>query len=143
MRKVAYANVTLKGTTTGTTADGDGFFYIRTLERSDSLIVTYIGYPRLAIKIEKGKSQVVNVDMAIGGHELKEITVKKKRGRRHPVDTPAVYVYRQVLAHKKQNREDNLPDYKLQEYQKLQIGIMNPKKVAGQYAPAATFPLCI
>ena len=128
MRKVAYANVTLKGTTTGTTADGDGFFYIRTLERSDSLIVTYIGYPRMAFKIEKGKSQVINIDMAKGGHELRMVIVHDNGRHRPPRDTPAVYVYRQVVAHKKQNREDNLPDYKLQEYQKLQIGIINPKK---------------
>ncbi len=127
MRKVGYANVTLKGTLTGTTADGDGFFYIRTMERSDSLIVTYLGYPRLAIHIEKGKSQILTIDMAAGGHQLREVTVREKH-RRKIIDTPAVYVFRQVVAHKKQNREDNLPNYKLQEYQKLQIGIINPKK---------------
>ena len=128
MRKVAYANVMLKGTLTATTADGDGFFFIRTLERSDSLIVTYIGYPRLAIRIEKGRSQTITVDMAKGGIQLKEVTINSKGRRRHPIDTPAVYVFRQVVAHKKQNREENLPNYKLQEYQKLQIGIINPKK---------------
>src|SRR4051812_28294998 len=58
MRKVAYASVRLKGTTTGTTADGDGFFYIRTLEKSDSLEVGYVGN-KVTIRIQKGQSQTL------------------------------------------------------------------------------------
>lgn len=127
MRKAAYASVRLKGTTVGTTADGDGFFYIRTLERGDSLEVGYVG-DRVTIKIQKGKAQTLTIDLASGGRQLPPVVVDGGKKRHHKiVDTPALYVFRQVVAHKKYNREDNLPDYKLQEYQKLQIGIINPK----------------
>ncbi|MCW3124786.1 MAG: hypothetical protein JWO03_444 [Bacteroidetes bacterium] len=127
MRKAAYASILLKGTTTGTTADGDGFFYIRTLEKSDSLIVGYVGN-KIAVRIQRGQSQIITIDLSQGGHQLPPVIVK---GPKHPpkhIDTPAVYVYRQVVAHKSQNREDNLPSYRLQEYQKLDIGLINPKK---------------
>jgi hypothetical protein len=127
MRKAAYASVQLKGTTTGTTADGDGFFYIRTLEKSDSLIVGYVG-DRVTVHIERGKTQTITIDLANGGRQLKAIVVNDKRRHKKQIDTPAVYVFRQVVAHKKQNREDNLPNFKVEEYQKLQIGIINPKK---------------
>ena len=126
MRKAAYASVLLKGTTTGTTADGDGFFYIRTLEKSDSLIVGYVG-DRVTVHIKRGQSQEMTIDLSSGGKQFEQIEVKAKRHKKI-IDTPAVYVYRQVVAHKSRNREENLASYQLQEYQKLQIGIINHKK---------------
>ena len=122
---VAYANVHLKGTLDGTTTDADGYFNFKTIARADSIIVTYIGYPRLAFAIQKGKVNDFKIDMAGKGVELKLVTVKAKR---HAVrDTVAEYVYHQVVNHKEQNKEESFTNYKFNEYQKLQIGIVNPR----------------
>ena len=50
---LSFANVRLRGTITAATADADGYYYISTFERCDSLIVTYLGYPRRAIAIQR------------------------------------------------------------------------------------------
>jgi hypothetical protein len=126
MYAVAYANIRLKGTLAGTTTDADGFFYLRTLERSDTLIVSYIGYKDVRLKISKGKIQDIKIDMGQKGIELREVTVKPKRTK-HVIDTAALYVYHHVVDNKPKNKEDHIESYKLQEYNKLLIGVINPR----------------
>lgn len=59
---LGYANVRLKGTITGSNADGDGFYILRTVEKTDTLIVSYLGYPTRYIAI-RGRSQELTVEM--------------------------------------------------------------------------------
>ena len=122
---VAYANVHLKGTLDGTTTDADGYFSFRTIAKADSIVVSYIGYPRLAFAIQKGKVNKFLIDMAKSGVELTTVVVKGK----HHVhrDSIAEYVYHQVVNHKDQNKEESFDNYKYNEYHKLQIGVINPK----------------
>jgi Family of unknown function (DUF5686)/CarboxypepD_reg-like domain len=124
---MSFANVTLKGTLTSTTCDGDGYFYIRTIERSDSVVVTYLGYPRKAVKILKGKSQQLNIEMGASSFEYKPVVVKAGKRKRY-IDTVALYVFHQVVDNKSKNTDENINGYKLEEYAKLNIGLYNPKQ---------------
>jgi hypothetical protein len=58
---LSYANVRMKGTITGTTTDDGGFYFIRTPEKVDSIVFSYLGYPTRVIKIQRGKSQELNI----------------------------------------------------------------------------------
>ena len=49
-----FVPVLIKGTTVGGTTDFDGNYTLSTDKLVDSLVFTYIGYDRLAIKIKKG-----------------------------------------------------------------------------------------
>jgi hypothetical protein len=123
---LSFANVRLKGTITATSADIDGFFFLRTVEKTDSLIVSYLGYPTRSIKIQRGKSQEINIEMGSENIELKEVTVKAGKRKRY-IDTTANYVYYKVMQNRENNREDNIESYKLEEYQKLEIGLLNAR----------------
>src|ERR1700757_3105447 len=74
---IPFATLLLKGTTVGTSTDFDGNFNITTDKESDSLLVAYIGYKRVTMKIKRGVSQNVNIPLFIikEGLDLAEIVV--------------------------------------------------------------------
>lgn len=122
---VPFANVILKGTSAGASTDFDGNFSITTDKLSDSLIATYIGYQRVAMRIKPSADQNINVPLfAIqGGVTLTEITVKAG-------ENPAFRIIRGAIAHKKTNNKDRLEAYQYEVYNKLEFDLNNiPKKL--------------
>ena len=124
---LSFANVRLKGTITATTADGDGFYFIRTPEKSDTIVFSYLGYPKRSIKIQRGKSQELNVEMGAENIQLLEVMVKAGKRKKY-IDTAANYVYYKVMQNRSGNRESNIASYKFEEYQKLEFGLLNAKQ---------------
>lgn len=124
---IAFANIHFKGLlAVGGQTDADGYYNLRLYEKIDTMIVSFVGYKEVHVPVKRGVSQEINIEMS-NGIVLGDIDVHAPKHRRHFVDTPALYVFRQVVAHKKQNREENLDNYKAQEYQKILIGVVNPK----------------
>lgn len=121
-----FANIRLKGTITGTTTDEGGFFILSTIEKSDSLVISYLGYPTKTVKIKRGASQELNVSLGSDGVELKEVEIKGGKRKRY-IDTTANYVYHKVVKNKSKNREENIESFQLEEYEKLQVGILNAR----------------
>ena len=124
---IPFANIRFKGAplSNGQT-DLDGYFNIRVMERTDSMTVSYIGYQPRTIGIQRGMSQTLTVEIANKVTELPPVVIKPGGGKYH-VDTPALYVFRQVVKNKSHNKAEFLDDYKLEEYQKIVIGVVNPK----------------
>ena len=75
---LAFANVLLKGTTTGATSDFDGLYEIAGLEPGDYIVVfSYVGYEtrEVPVTVEAGKVSEVNVSMAASAQQLQEVVV--------------------------------------------------------------------
>lgn len=124
---IPIANIRFKGAPlSGGQTDGDGYFNFRTYDKVDSMIVSYIGYKTRTVGITRGKSQELTIEISDKAIELKAVEVHEKKHRHH-VDTPALYVFRQVVKNKAHNKDEYLQNYKLEEYQKILIGIVNPK----------------
>ncbi|WP_289060778.1 TonB-dependent receptor [uncultured Zobellia sp.] len=75
-----FANVVIKGTTTGTTSDFDGLYEIAGLEPGTYVVsYSYLGYETVDIPdvvVEAGKVTTINVPMSAGGgFELSEVVV--------------------------------------------------------------------
>ena len=85
-----FINVVFKGTTVGTTTDFDGNYVLSTDKPSDSLIFTYIGYDRYAIKIKRGETQQLNVGLNASTVALKEVVIK-------PGENPAHAILKKVI----------------------------------------------
>lgn len=124
---LSYANIHLKGTLTATTTDEGGFYLISTVEKTDSIVISYLGYPTKTIRIKRGASQELNVELGSENIELREVVVKSGKRKRY-IDTAANYVYHKVVEHKDKNREDNIESYQYEEYEKTQIGVLDPGK---------------
>jgi hypothetical protein len=124
-----FANIRFKGTAmsgAGGQTDADGYFNFKMYEKTDSMIVSYTGYITRTIGIKRGQSQELTVEITDKAIELHDVIINPGKHKHH-IDTPALYVYHQVVKHKKFNKSEAIDDYKLHEYQKILIGVVNPK----------------
>lgn len=75
---LAFANVLIKGTTTGTTSDFDGLFAFNDLELGQyTLVVSFVGYEtqEVVVTVEENKVSEVSVAMAASAASLDEVVL--------------------------------------------------------------------
>ncbi|MFI1744514.1 TonB-dependent receptor domain-containing protein [Thalassobellus sediminis] len=75
---LAFANVLIKGTTTGTTSDFDGLYSFENLDAGDyTLVYSFVGYEtqEITVTIVAGKAIEVNVSMAASAASLDEVVI--------------------------------------------------------------------
>jgi len=117
---VPFANVFFKGTTIGTTTDFDGYFKITTPSPTDSLVAKYIGYSVRAKWVERGKSQVINFQLATEATTLEGVTVTPK-----DYVNPAWEILYRVMDYKRQYDYRRLSAFEYESYTKLELDVDN------------------
>ncbi|WP_139279675.1 carboxypeptidase-like regulatory domain-containing protein, partial [Tangfeifania diversioriginum] len=103
---IPYANIWIKGTTTGTMSDVEGHFKMN-LEKNDTLCVSSVGYQRREIPSLEITETPTTVFMQEEVTELSEVTVKPEVSR-------AKVLLKKIQERKKENRENiqKVNDYK-------------------------------
>lgn len=116
---VPFANVILKGTTTGTTTNFEGLYSLKSSTMGDSVIVSYLGYRNRAKAVDKTlPTQTINVQLETSSYQLSEVVV-------HVGENPAFRILREVTAHKPQNNKNKLTAYEYESYVKTEIDVDN------------------
>jgi hypothetical protein len=118
-----FVTVAIKGTTTGTTTDINGYYELQTTEKADKLQFTFVGYLPVAKSFAPDQEQTIDVLMEEDTRLLDEVVVRPKRYRNK--NNPAVELIRQVIKHKDQNRIRHYDYVYYQEYEKMQMAISN------------------
>lgn len=124
---IPYVNVRI-GLLKATMTDPKGEYRIRTSEKIDTISFSYIGFRTRTIRIKRGGTQELNIEMGSDELKLVEITVKAGKKKKRVIDTTANYVFYQVLKHKDENRINNLVSYKYENYERFQISLLNPSQ---------------
>ena len=84
---IAGANITVKGTSTGTATDANGKFSLKIANDVTTLIVSFIGYETQEVNIT-GLS-TINVSLDPGSNQLEEVVISSGRGSQRTItDTP-------------------------------------------------------
>lgn len=84
---IAGANVTVKGTATGTATDADGKFSLKVSNEVTTLIVSFIGYETQEVNIT-GLS-TINISLDASASQLEEVVISTGRGSQRTItDTP-------------------------------------------------------
>lgn len=118
-----YVNVQFENSSSGTTSDIDGKFYIETSEKVTKLRVSYIGYKTQLIDIKPGQlnNMIVSlVDEAIG---LQEVVVKVEKYKNK--DNPAVALIKKVIENKDKNRRGSFDYYSYNKHEKMEFALNN------------------
>ncbi len=115
---MAFVNVAYKHSTVGTITDIDGSFFIETLNPTDSLIASSLGYRRVSKAVKKSVEQQIDfrleqISLAIG-----EVTVR-------PGENPAFAILLNIWDHKKLNNPDHFDSYQCRSYNKLRLDLNN------------------
>lgn len=115
---IPFANVKFVGITTGTSADFDGNFVLKTSQRVDSIRVDYLGYKPKSKKLRRGQSQTINFQMQSNSFGIKEVVVKAGVN-------PAIQIIRDAQKNREKYNKNNIPSFQYENYAKIQIDIDN------------------
>jgi hypothetical protein len=116
-----------KGVTTG----DDGSYSIETKNpKYNTIIFSYTGYVKVTKQITPGTEQTLNIELEMNS-SLKEVVVKRGRGKYRNRNNPAVELIDKVLENKEKNRVKSYDYVQYQQYEKLALSLANrPEKIA-------------
>ena len=107
---LSFANVRVKGTMLGTSANSLGSFQIKLKPGTYSLIASYIGYKSDTVKIKLSNNKVINFNLIRISIKLPEVTVQ-------PGVNPAVKIIKKAIV-SKHKRDSLLNSYTFEAYTK-------------------------
>lgn len=113
-----YVNISFTNSSIGTITMDDGNYLLETNTKHDSIQISYVGYQTQIIKIERNKSQVLDIELQPTDLNLNEITVYAGENPAHPI-------FRNIIKNKKENNPEKLEYFNCEVYNKLQIDLNN------------------
>lgn len=114
-----FVNVYFQGSKIGTTTDLNGKYLLESYYATDSIVASFVGYEKEAIKIEKDEEQEVNFILQPTVEGLPELIVLPNE------ENPAHAILRQIIANKKINNREKLEAYQYEVYNKIQLDLNN------------------
>ncbi len=117
---VAFANVFFKNTTEGTITNEDGRFYLESEETHALLVVSFIGYQKAEIELDKKVTYDMEV-MLTQGEQLDEVVVYV--GKQPKKNNPAIDILKKIWARKKFNGLKTYKQYQYDKYEKIQFDL--------------------
>ena len=122
---VAYATVSLVGTTEGTLANERGGFNINTRSKFSQIKVSAMGYSSKVVDIEFGRGSVILIDLMPSGVELGEVVVKRGKEKYSKKNNPAVEMIKRLRERRDDNDPTRLPHYSYTQYERMLMGFGN------------------
>ncbi len=115
---MAFVNVAFRHSTVGTITDVDGSYYIQTLNPTDSLLASCLGYGKVSHPVRRGQEQKIDFMLERISVEIEEVTVR-------PGENPAFAILRNIHERKKINNPDRFDSYQYRSYNKLRLDLNN------------------
>lgn len=117
-KPLAFVNVAFRHSTVGTITDMEGNFFIETLQATDSLIASSLGYQRISLPVQKLREQKIDFSLEQISLEIEEVTVR-------PGENPAFAILRNIWDRKKFNNPERFDSYQCKSYNKLRLDLNN------------------
>lgn len=119
---VPFVNVLFKGTFSGTLTDENGEFAVETKLKSDTLIVSAVGFVRQNLRISAGDNNRLTVELQPDNVSLTAVTVKYQ-------GNPAEKLLKKVIEHKPFNDPRHFETLQYETYQKIEVDVYNISKL--------------
>jgi translation initiation factor IF-1 len=119
---IPFVNVLFKGTFSGTVTDEDGNYVLDTKLKSDTLIVSAIGFVRQNIRIKNGDNNKVDVQLQPDELSLTAVIVKYQ-------GNPAEKILKKVIDKKPVNDIRSYQTLSYESYQKIEVDVYNISKL--------------
>ncbi len=115
---IPFANIKFKGISTGTSADFDGYYILRTSSKVDSISANYLGYIPRTKRVKSRQSQTIDFQLKSSSVGIKEVVVEAGVN-------PAIQVIKDAQKRRDLNDKRSLPAYQYENYSKIQIDVDN------------------
>lgn len=117
-----FASVIFENSTEGTITDENGDFYLASLKTHKTLQVSYVGFEKAILPIEKSV-QTFKVVLKESTSQLKAVTIY--RGRVEKKGNPAIALLKKVWEKKKNNGLKTFDAFTYNKYEKIQFDVNN------------------
>lgn len=117
---IAYANVVLKGSKDGVITDDNGNFYFESEGNYELLIVSFVGYDSVQIKLAPGLNKDLKIVLK-SGVSLDEVTVYT--GKTSKKNNPAIDILRKIWERRRKNGLKMFKQYQYDKYEKVEFDL--------------------
>lgn len=111
---VVFANVIFRGTTIGVKTSFDGKFMLKGVTRSDSIVISFIGYETKTVFVIPGSSQNLEIVLHPATYSMREVMVR-------PGENPAHRILRKVWENRDMNSIEKNDSYQYDNYSRLTV----------------------
>jgi len=118
---VSFSNVVFKGSSIGTITNENGKFYLESDEAWDTLVVSFMGYETLEIKLDKKVNYDLKFTLKESQAKLDEVLIVV--GKQPKKNNPAIDILRKIWAHKRKNGLKQFKQYEYDKYEKVEFDI--------------------
>lgn len=114
----------------GVSSDDNGSYSIETRNmKLNTVIFSYVGYTSVSKKVKPGEEQSFDIELEMNS-SMKEVVVKRGRGKYRNKNNPAVELIDKVIENKEKNRITAYDYVQYQEYEKIGLSLSNtPEKI--------------
>ncbi|MDR5589483.1 DUF5686 and carboxypeptidase-like regulatory domain-containing protein [Christiangramia sp. SM2212] len=120
-KTVPFANVVFANSSTGTTTNEDGEFYLQSDANFDTIIVSFIGYKTLEVPLESSVNLKMEITLEQEASSLDEVVIY--RGKTSKKNNPAIDILKRVWENRRSNGVKAFDQYSYKEYEKLEFDI--------------------
>jgi hypothetical protein len=117
---IAFANVILKGSKEGVITDDNGDFYFESNENYSILVVSFVGYDSVQIKLAPGLNKDLKIVLK-SGVSLDEVTIYT--GKTSKKNNPAVDILRKIWERRRKNGLKMFKQYQYDKYEKVEFDL--------------------
>lgn len=111
-----FVNVAFVDSRISVNTDLDGHYLLDSYYATDSIRASCVGYRTVTVKVQRDRSQVIDLKLPPADAELGELVVK-------PSENSAFAILRRVIAHKPVNNREKLAAYEYEAYNKIEFDI--------------------
>lgn len=134
---IPQATLRIEEASEGTSCNLSGYFVLTTSTAFPlQIAVSAVGYKDTVVTVKDGQNMLqIGLEKKENRIDAVEVSGRQKYKNRNP----AVDIIHQVIKRKRSNRLDNQPKLSFQQYDKLQIGLVNPSERYGKQLGSLRF----
>lgn len=117
---IAYANVVLKGSKDGVITDDNGNFYFESAGNYDTLIVSFVGFDKVEVKLVPGLNKDLKIVLKTG-ISLNQVIVYT--GKTSKKNNPALDILRKIWERRRKNGLKMFNHYQYDKYEKVEFDL--------------------
>ncbi|WP_299113531.1 DUF5686 family protein [uncultured Winogradskyella sp.] len=120
---VAYASVIFKGSTTGTTTNENGKFYLESDETWNTIEVSFLGYEILTYQLPKRVNYDLKFTLKEEAAALDAVVIVTGKQSKKASENPAIAILQKIWERKRQNGLKQFKQYEYDQYEKVEFDL--------------------
>lgn len=120
---VAFSNVVFKGSSIGTITNENGRFYLESDKTWETLIISFLGYETIEIKLEKKVNYNLKFTLKDEVSQLGTVLIVSGKQSKKESENPAIAILKKIWKHKRKNGLKQFKQYEYDKYEKVEFDL--------------------